>query len=57
MAGGMSLCVLGSLFAAFAPGSVCVYGLLGAGGGIFLSCVMSWIVTIRNWRSRNSRKP
>ncbi|MGH3377681.1 MAG: hypothetical protein ACRDP6_23410, partial [Actinoallomurus sp.] len=53
MAAGVSLCVLGSLFAAFAPGSVCVLGLLAAGAGIFISFVTSWIVTVRNWRSRN----
>lgn len=53
MAGGVTLCVLGSLFAAFAPGPVSRYGLGAAAVGISVSFVTSWVVTIRNWRSRN----
>lgn len=52
---GVSVCVLGTMFGAFAPASLAIYGLYVAIGAIFVSFVTSWVVTIRAWRARKSR--
>lgn len=49
---GIAGCVVGSMFAAFTPATIAVYGLAVAGGSIFVSFVTSWVVTIRAWRNR-----
>lgn len=50
MVAGVSICVLGSLFGAFAPAAVADWGLYVALGGILLSFVTSWVTVIRNRR-------
>ncbi|MGH3099084.1 MAG: tetratricopeptide repeat protein [Streptosporangiales bacterium] len=52
MVAGVGVCVLGSLFGAFAPASMATWGLYVAAGGVLASFVTSWVVVIRNRKKR-----
>lgn len=56
MVAGILGCVLGSMFAAFTPPDLAIYGLVVAGGAIFVSFATSWLVTIGNLRKRRARQ-